>query len=68
MFTQRHYIKIAEVLKESVSIMTDSEGSFIRSRIVQAFVVMLEKDSKKFDKNKFADAVYGKEVSKSEEK
>ena len=63
MFTQKHYIEIAKVLKERVSIMTNSEGSFIRSGIVQAFVVMLGKDSKMFDKKKFTDAIYGKEAT-----
>lgn len=63
MFTRRHYIKIAEVLKERCKIITDSEGSFIRSGIIQAFVRMFEEDSKKFDAKKFLDAIYGKDKS-----
>ena len=64
MFTKEHYIKIAKVLKGRVAIMTSSEGSFMRSGTVQAFVVMFEKDNKKFDKEKFLDEIYGMEVKK----
>ena len=61
MFTKEHYIKIAKVLKERVAIITNSEGLFMRSGMVQAFVDMLEKDNKKFDAEKFLDEIYGKE-------
>ena len=64
MFTKEHYIKIAKVLKERVAITTHLEGSFMRSGTVQAFVVMLEKDNKKFDAEKFLDEIYGKEESR----
>ena len=63
MFTQQHYIAVAKVLKERVSIMTNSEGSFIRSGTVQAFVSLFEKDNPTFDAEKFLDEIYGKEES-----
>ena len=61
MFTKEHYIEIAKVLKATIDVMTNSEGMHIRSKTVQDFVSMLEKDNDKFDADEFLDAIYGKE-------
>jgi len=59
-FTQQHYIKIAKLLKKhSKEIPSFAQLSF--NVLVQDLVVMLEKDNKKFDVERFLDAIYGKE-------
>jgi len=63
MFTKEHYIKIAEVLRDS----QDEKGiefKLCHHMIVQDFVALLEEDNKKFDVEKFLDIVYGKENKK----
>lgn len=52
MFTKEHYIAVAKVIRKG------------RTFIIQNFMELFEKDSKKFDRKKFLDAIYGKEVSK----
>ena len=51
MFTQRHYIKIAKLLKDIDAPIT----------VIHAFIIMFRDDSEKFDTNTFMNAVYGKE-------
>jgi hypothetical protein len=59
MFTQQHYIKIAEVLRRNrTTILYDSSVLF--KRLVWDFVELFKENSK-FDEKKFLDAIYGKE-------
>ena len=61
MFTKEHYVEIAKVLKQRADILVLTDVMVFRSGTVQAFVAMLEKDSSKFDAEKFLDVIYGKE-------
>ena len=49
MFTQQHYVEIAKILRKG------------RTSIIGNFIELFEKDSKKFDKQKFINAIYEKE-------
>lgn len=60
MFTQQHYIEIAKVLGKSLGLWTHSEGTRVRSQIVLNFIELF-RENPKFDKEKFLDAIYGKE-------
>lgn len=53
MFTQQHYTEIAKILKKN---------KFARSSWIVADFVELFRENKEFDKEKFLDAIYGKEV------
>ena len=63
MFTQQHYIAVAKVLKKTVGVIGGTRISSLRSRIVLDFVELF-KENPKFDKEKFLDAIYGKEENK----
>lgn len=67
MFTKEHYIEIAKVLKDAETTPLASVGGrLLLSKVVQDFVLMLEKDNSKFDAEKFLDIIYGKEDKKCE--
>lgn len=66
MFTKEHYTKIAKLLKageESNPYLCTRE---FQSKLVQNFVLMLEKDNSKFDAETFLDIIYGKEEKHEE--
>ena len=61
MFTKEHYEKIAEILKENEKANPYLCTREFQSKTVQSFVVLFKNDGKKFDKERFLDAIYGKE-------
>ena len=71
MFTKEHYIAVAKVLRTyemCVGATYNLPLVNIRSSIILDFAELFKGDNSEFDKAKFLDAIYGKEVSKSEEK
>jgi len=60
-FTQQHYIKIAKILKANEEENPYLSTKEFQSLTVQRFVAMFEGDNKKFNKENFLDAIYGKE-------
>jgi len=65
-FTQRHYIAIAKVLRETMTVSDDklSITDFgLAHDIVHNLTDMFEKDNEKFNVQQFLDAIYGKEVT-----
>jgi len=63
MFTKKHYIEIAKVLRDSQDekYVQSVQFKLCHLIIVQDFVALLEEDDSKFDAEKFLNAVYGKE-------
>jgi len=71
MFTKEHYIAVAKVLRTyemRVGATYNLPLVNIRSSIILDFAELFKGDNSEFDKDKFLDAIYGKEVKKSEEK
>lgn len=63
MFTQKHYIKIAETLKDGIRFISNEERTW-HHKIVDNFVQMFKNDNERFSIDKFISAVYGKEGAK----